>query len=276
MTLRLLSIQWTQPQYAHLVLDRDHVPNMASVLGDSGPPATVLTYEDWSSLAWYETGSWVVAVKPPGYAKLAFDPAVFTGRSQDERRADLDRALDGDPATLAAVAAAYNADRILLARRGDQWGVIHQVAAVAASGTGTAITSGGTTVVDGNGWDAVSLAAGARLVMTFADQGQPIALEIRFLGEEANRAVPDRHVRLVAVGGDGDRPLTELVVPATELDAWQVVKATVELRPGERLAIEAVDPVTVQSTLGFVMAAPPHGWATLSETPDSVLLGRLP
>ena len=48
-----------------------------------GPRPTILTYEDWSSLVWYDTGASVVAVLPPGYAKLAFDPAVFTGVGQD-------------------------------------------------------------------------------------------------------------------------------------------------------------------------------------------------
>ena len=36
--------------------------------------------EDWSALAWFETGLPVVAIVPPGYAKLAFDPARFTHR----------------------------------------------------------------------------------------------------------------------------------------------------------------------------------------------------
>jgi hypothetical protein len=273
LTVRLLSQQWLQPQYAHLLLDHDHVPDMASVLGDSGPRSTVLTYEDWSSLAWYETGSWVVAVKPPGYAKLAFDPKIFTGRSQETRRTDIARAFRGNLTELASVADLYGAERILLARRGDRWGLIHQVAAMAAKEPGG--TSGPATIVDGNGWDGVALDPGGRVVIAPAAVNQPIALEVRFLGAQANRAVPDRRVRLIAVGSGGERGLADLLVPATILDEWQVVKADVKLAPGERLAIEAVDPVTVQSALGFVASGPPNGWQVVRTTPDAVVLGRI-
>ena len=129
----LLAGTWTEPEYAHLRLVRDRVPAMASILGTSGPRETVLTYEDWSSLAWYQTGAWVVAVNPPGYAKLAFDPDVFTGDfRQEQRRADVARAFNGAPIALALAADQYGADRILLARRGETWGTIHQVAATTA------------------------------------------------------------------------------------------------------------------------------------------------
>jgi hypothetical protein len=243
---------------------------MAGVLGDTGPRYTVLTYEDWSSLAWYETGSWVVAVKPPGYAKLAFDPKIFTGRSQDERRTDVARAFRGDLAELASVAGSYNVDRILLARRGDRWGVLQQVAAIAAKEPGG--ISGPATVVDGNGWDAVALDPGARLVLAPALVGRPIDLEVRFLGADVNRPVPDRRVRLIAVGSGGERDIADLVVPASIVDSWQVVEAEIQLQPGERLAIEAVDGVTVQSVLGFVATGPPIGWQTVKTTPDAVVL----
>ena len=270
LTTQLLFQQWVQPQYANLLLDRDHVPDMASVLGDTGPRSTVLTYEDWSSLAWYETGSWVVAVKPPGYAKLAFDPTIFTGRSQEERRTDVARAFRGDLAQLAAVADSYNADRILLARRGDRWGVLQQVAAIAAKEPGG--ISGPATVVDGNGWDAVALDPGARLVLAPALVGRPIDLEVRFLGADVNRPVPDRRVRLIAVKSGGERDVGDLVVPASSVDPWQVVESEIQLQPGERLTIEAVDGVTVQSVLGFVATPPPSGWQTVRTTPDAVVL----
>lgn len=273
LTLRLLSQQWLQPQYAHLLLDRDHVPDMASVLGDRGPRSTVLTYEDWSSLAWYETGSWVVAVKPPGYAKLAFDPKIFTGRSQETRRTDIARAFRGDLTQLVSVADTYGAERILLARRGDRWGVIHQAAAIAAKESGG--TSGAATIVDGNGWDGVAIEPSGRVFFAPAVVDRPIALEVRFLGAQANRAVPDRRVRLIAVGSAGERDIADLVVPATLLDEWQVVKTEVDLRPGERLAIEAVDPVMVQSILGFVATGLPNGWQIVRTTPDAVVLGRI-
>jgi len=273
-TLRLLFRTWQEPVYAALRLDRDHVPDMAAVLGDTGPRSTVLTYEDWSSLAWYETGSWVIAVKPPGYAKLAFDPATFTGRSQDTRRTDMARAFRGDPADLVSVADTYHADRILLARRGDRWGIIQQVASVVAKMPGG--TVGSATVVDGNGWDAVGLAPGARVLMPIAAPDRPLALELKFLGRESGQPGADRRVRMIAVSVNGERDLGDLVVPATASDDWQVVRTDVALRPGERLAIEAVDPVSLQSVLGFASIDAPAGWRTVATTPDAVVLGRIP
>ena len=89
-----------------------------------GPRPTVLTYEDWSSLVWYQTGAAVVAVEPPGYAKLGFDPAIFTGHGQADRRADLAAGLRGDVGALVGTADRYGADRIVLARRGSSVGLI--------------------------------------------------------------------------------------------------------------------------------------------------------
>ncbi|HEX3428342.1 MAG TPA: hypothetical protein VHS36_06010, partial [Candidatus Limnocylindrales bacterium] len=175
---------------------------------------------------------------------------------------------------LLAIADTYHADRILLARRGDRWGVIHQVASVAA--TAPAGTSGSATIVDGNGWDAVSLSPGARLVMPIAAPAGPIGLEIKVLGQQAGQPVPDRRMRLVAVGLAGGRPLGDFTVPATSVDDWQVVRAEIDLRPGESLAIEAVDGVTIQSVLGFASATAPAGWHVAETTPDAVLLARSP
>ena len=272
LTLRLLFQTWTVPVYADLQLVDDRVPDMARVLGDTGPRDTVLTYEDWSSLVWYRTGSWVVAVNPPGYAKLAFDPAVFTGHGQDDRRADVRRAFDGDPADLAAVAEIYRADRILLARRGDRWGLVDQVASVVAAEPGD--VTGSTSVIKGNGWDTVQLAAGARLLVPLQVVGRPIDLEIRFAGPANGRPAPDRRVRLLAVGPSGWRPLTDLAVPASPLLDWEVIPVQVTLGDGERLAIEAVDPVAVQSIRGFVDPMPPAGWQPTTATADAVVLAR--
>jgi hypothetical protein len=184
------------------------------------------------------------------------------------------RAFRGDPADLVSVADAYHADRILLARRGDRWGVIQQVASVAAKTPGG--TVGSATIVDGNGWDAVGLASGARVLMAIAAPARPIGLELKFLGRESGQPVADRRVRLIAVSPNGERDLGDLVVPATATDDWQVVRTDVALRPGESLAIEAVDPVTLQSVLGFASTDAPAGWRTVATTPDAVVLGRIP
>ena len=273
-TLRLLFQTWTVPVYAHLQLVTDRVPDMLQVLGDTGSRDTVLTYEDWSSLAWYQTGSWVVAVNPPGYAKLAFDPGVFTGHDQDSRRADARRAFDGDPGDLAAVATTYGADRILLARRGERWGLVDQVASVVAAEPG--VTTGTATILKGNGYDTVQLAAGSRLVVAIQATGQPIDLEVRFAGPANGKAGPDRHVRLLAVGASGERLVADLAVPTEPRDDWEVIPAQVTLAAGEQLAIEAVDSVAVQSLRGFVEASPPAGWRVTTTTPDAVVLSRAP
>lgn len=273
-TARLLSGTWTEPEYAHLRLLRDRVPDMASILAASGRRATVLTYEDWSSLAWYQTGAWVVAVKPPGYAKLAFDPGIFTGRSQAQRRADVARAFSGPPTALGSVASEYGAQQILLARRGDAWGVIHQVAATAAGEHEAA--NGTTRIVDGNGWDGVELGPGARLEFRIVSQG-PVDLDMRFRADVAGGAVPDRSFRLLAVGPTDDaRVLGEYVLPATSAEEWQITTTRVDLQAGERLVVEAVDPVMIQSILGFVASTPPQGWRVARETEDAVLLERDP
>ena len=271
-TLRQLFQTWVEPAYAHLQIERDRVPDMASVLAARPKPSTVLTYEDWSSLVWYETGDWVVAVKPPGYAKLAFDPLVFTGHSQEARRADLAGAFGGDPAELTAVADAYGADRILVARRDDRWGVVQQVAALAARVPGA--LTGPSTIIDGNGWDDVDLAPGARLAFDLATTDRPLHLELRFAGEVGNRGAPERRLRLLAAGSDAERDLADLVLPATETDEWQVIPADVQLRPGERLVVEAVDEVALQSFTGFLVTTAPPGWQIVTTTPDAVVLGR--
>jgi hypothetical protein len=273
-TVRLLSQTWLEPRYAALELDTDRVPDMGAVLGDRGPVTTVLAYEDWSSLVWYETGSTVVAVKPPGYAKLAFDPTVFTGRSQEDRRRDMARAFDGDPADLTAVAVDYDATRILLARRGDAWGSIHQVAAIAALDPARIV--GAATVVDGNGWDAMALEPAARLVAVPAQAGGPVALEVRVAGTLDGRGLPARRFRLQIVADRGVRDLAEVVAPATTVEDWQVLRADVVLQPGEAIAIEAVDRITVQSVLGFVPGIAPAGWRLADSTPDAVVLARAP
>ena len=50
----------------------------------------------------------------------------------------------------------------------------------------------------------------------------------------------------------------------------------VTLGDGERLAIEAVDPVAVQSVRGFVDPMPPAGWQPTTATADAVVLARTP
>lgn len=72
-------------------------------------------------------------------------------------------------AALASVANEYAADRILLPRRGDSWGVIHQVAATAARDRQVAVDP--VPIVDGSGWDAFELTPGSRLTSPITPLG---------------------------------------------------------------------------------------------------------
>ena len=301
-TERLLWNIWTVPRYAHLQLIPDRVPDMSDLLSVSGPRPTILSYEDWSSLVWYETGASVVAVKPPGYAKLAFDPAVFTDVGQDERRRTLASALTGDVAALTAVADRFGADRIVLGRRGDAVGRISRVAALAAAAPGA--TTGSTRVLEGNGWDAVVLEPGSSLSFPLASTEVPIELEIRVLpriGAIAGEAGPAgagdsesgdgvvapapltagslgpggtpavRRLRVLA----GDRLVDEISVPYTGSSDFVVVRSTVTLEPGQPLVLEGADRIAVQSVTGYVPDdGPPPGWQTLTDTEDAIVWGR--
>ncbi len=90
---------------------------------------------------------------------MAFDPLVFTGHGQVERRADLAAGFQGSVAALTGVADRYGANRIVLARRDGQVGLVSRVAALAAAEPGA--TSGQTRKLLGNGWDALVLEPGA-------------------------------------------------------------------------------------------------------------------
>ena len=302
-TERLLWTIWSDRRYAHLQSGPDRVPEMSKLLDVTGPRPTILSYEDWSPLIWYETGASVVAVLPPGYAKLAFDPGVFTSHGQADRRDDLASALRGDVAALTGVADRYGADRIVLGRRGTSVGTISQPAALAAAVPGA--TAGGTSILPGNGWDAVVLEPGGSVAFSLAPIGEPIDLEIRVLPRltggnvgagaggidatdpDAVTATPEPGGGALGPGGDpgarrlrvlaGDRLVAEISVPFTGSDDFVVVPARVELAPGERLVIEADDRIAVQAVTGFVAdPGPPAGWQTIEETPDAVVWGRTP
>lgn len=268
-TALLLRSTWTRPSYAHLDFETDRVPDLAALLGDRRrSPQTVLTYEDWSSLTWFLTGEHVVGLVPAGFAKLAYDPSVFTGRSQAERRTDVGRAFSGDPAALASVADAYDARIAIVALRNGRWGLVDVSAALAP-------TKGNARVVAGNGWDGVELPAGAQLHLPVEATGA-VDLEIRLVSTPATPAGRDRTVTISATQPDGTlRELARIVAPATA-GTWQVIRATVSLEGGTPPVLTASAPVTVQSIRGFVgLATPPAGWRVTAETPEAALLERV-
>jgi hypothetical protein len=273
-TTGLMTSLWTEPRYAHLRLGPDRVPAMDALLDVRAPRPTVLTYEDWSALVWYETGAAVAAIEPPGFAKLAFDPAAFTGRGQAERRADLAAALRGDVDTLVAVAARYGADRIVLARRGETIGLIGQPAVQAAMAGGV---TGTTRVLQGNGWDAEILETGAALTVPVATAGR-VDLEIRLLtggvADPASAPAPARGPRFRLCAGGS---CSEVMAVAVEFEDFAVLITTVDLPAGAPLRLEAIDPITVQSITGFVAdPGPPDGWTVVTRTDDAIVWGRTP
>jgi hypothetical protein len=241
---------------------------MDALLDVRGPRPTIVTYEDWSSLVWYETGAAVVAVEPPGYAKLAFDPAAFAAHGQDERRSDLAAALRGNVDSLVATAERYGADRIVLARRGGTVGLIGQAAVPAAAAGGV---TGPTRVRQGNGWDAQVLEPGSVLTVPVATSGL-VALEIRLVTD--GLVPPGAGPRLrVRAGGT----VTDLTAdPIADAD-FTIVRADIEMPPEAPLLLEAIDRITVQSITGFVAdPGPPPGWRIAGLTDDAVVWQRAP
>jgi len=277
-TARLLSETWTIPTYAHLDLRSDRVPSFANLLPSGGPRETVLTYEDWSSLAWFETGQQVVGLLPAGFAKLAYDPAVFTGIGQEERRRLLLGAFDGEPSDMASVAASRDARWIVLARRGDRLGVFDAATVPATAAPG--LRSDAAAPVSGNGWDAMGLAAGSWLDLPVRATGDT-DLEIRVLGSPVPGFVSERRFVVHVLGSDGaERGVNSLTAPGARDDPWQVLDAQLDIQAGDRLRIEAVDPITVQSVRGFLSASEPlapgsspiPGWRVSMMTADAVVL----
>lgn len=268
-TARLVASTWNRPTYAHLDLASDRVPAFGSLLGRDGAPSTVLTYEDWSALAWFEVGTKVVAIEPPGFAKLAYDPAKFAARSQSERRADLGRAFAGDDAAMTAIADEYDARTLVLARRAGAIGTVDQPATILAAAPGA--VSGHWDVVEGNGWDAIALAPGSTL-RTSMPSGA-IRVEIRLLDKPGEPA-PD--IRATTVEPDGTRITVALERAPGERPDWEVVVGTLEMPERGSLEITAANSVTVQSLRGFVERdGPPAGWRISVETADAVVLERL-
>ncbi|MFH1475334.1 MAG: hypothetical protein ABIG85_05685, partial [Chloroflexota bacterium] len=272
-TALLVARTWTND--AWVMLDRavDRVPHFDALLGRDGPRETVLAPEDWSARVWFETGLPVVAMVPPGYAKLAFDPASFTVAAQAERRAALVTAWSGDATRLAAVAARFEATRIVIPRDGERWALLSLAAAAVVAADPAAAP--GAALAEGNGWDAADLPAGGRLLLPPGAVG-PIRVAVR-LGWRGSGEAPAVRLRLVAVSIPGPgRLLGQIEIPAGAAD-WRRGSVETTLRPGERLAIEAETPAVLQSVMGWVPRSdPPAGWRVAAETAEAVVLERTP
>jgi hypothetical protein len=260
------------PIYAHLDLVDDRVPDFRRIVPGGPGRVGVLAYEDWSALAWYETAAWIVAMNSPGYSKLAFDPAVFTGTSQGERRIDLFRAFSGDAASLTDVADRFGMDLIVIAKHDDLLGMIDQTAAVIPAADPGAVR-GPWSVLEGNGWDALELESRSSVAIQ-AGRGGFVHLAIRAQSaRERGRSV----MRLVATAADGsERTLLDSVVDrAGRLENWPVIEWFGYVAADESVRIEAGAALYVQSIRGYV--APPElpaGWVVRHDEPDFVVLAR--
>ncbi len=274
-TASLVARTWTRDVYAMLDREADRVPHFDALLGRTGPRVTVLAPEDWSALAWFETGLQVVALVPPGYAKLAFDPAVFTGTSQEDRRAALVDAWSGDVAALTAAADRFDAQRIVIPRDGERWALVDLAAAAVVEADPR--PAPGARIVEGNGWDAVELEAGERLVLPAGATGS-LDVAVRVAGLGGGQA-PAVSLGLLAVPADGrgaGRSLATIDLPAGS-DPWRRGTAAVTLAAGERLAVEARTPAVLQAVAGWApRPAVPAGWRVATETDEATVLERVP
>lgn len=274
-TASIVAGTWTRDTYAMLDRTLDRVPHFDALLGRSGPRETVLAPEDWSALAWFETGLPVVALVPPGYAKLAFDPARFTQASQAERRAALVTAWSGTLPDLTAVADRFEAARIVIPRDEDRWALL-DLSAAAVAAADPASTNGGR-IVEGNGWDAVALETGQRLALPAGASG-PLEVVVRVLRSGSPPGDPVR-LDLLAVPADGSEPGRALgtIVVAPGADDWGRGSADVTIAPGERLAVAAGTPAIVQSIAGWVSRPLiPTRWRVATETAEATVLERAP
>ena len=134
----------------------------------------------------------------------------------------------------------------------------------------------GGALVSGNGWDAVQLDPGERLVLPDVPSGMD-RLRVRTVGTPAT-AAPTR-LRLLAVpaaGAGAVRELGTLDIVAGE-DGWGRGDQAVSLGAGERLAIEAISPATIQGVTGWMPRTElPPGWALATETDRASVLERSP
>lgn len=265
---------WTTDTYAMLDRRADHVPGFDALLGRAGPRETVLAPEDWSAPLWFETGLPVVALVPPGYAKLAFDPGRFTPASQDQRRAAMVQAWSGDPAALTAVADQFGATRIVIPRDGNRWALVDE--AVAALARADPAAAPGAKVATGNGWDAIDLEPGGRLLLPAGPTGA-IALGVR-VTRDRNQAAGAVQLRVLAVSVDGSgagRLVGTLDIPAANAD-WRRGRLDVDLRPGERLTLEATTTARIQAVIEWTNStSPPAGWQVATETSEAIVLERI-
>jgi hypothetical protein len=261
------------PFYAHLDLVDDRIPDFRTIAPPGGRFG-LLTYEDWSALAWYETGAWIVGMEPPGYSKLAFDPEVFTGVSQAARRAALLDAFDGRLSSITAAADRFGVSTIVLAKRNGMWGTIDQSAAVIPA-VDPGAAQGVWSVFPGNGWDALDLEFNSSLTLPDLPAGD-VHLAMRM---QSARERGRSRVRVVAESADGSERtlLDQPVDKAGRLENWPIIEWSGTLLPGERVRIDALASLYIQSIRGYTPPpAVPEGWVVQSDGEDHVVLTRDP
>ncbi|MGE3913529.1 MAG: hypothetical protein AB7K36_29535 [Chloroflexota bacterium] len=134
---------WNQPDFGDQRWDLDGNFAMGPFLAAEARRdglSTVLAPTPEATLVWYYSGQKVVYLHPTAAIKLAYDVRRMTGFGEDERAADLVRAYNGDPATLAATAEKYGARYVVLKRLGDQFAGVDVPADGLVSPTGARST----------------------------------------------------------------------------------------------------------------------------------------
>jgi hypothetical protein len=209
---------------------------------------------------------------PPGYSKLAFDPTVFTGVSQADRRAALLKAFDGRMASLTSAADRFGMSTIVLAKLNGLWGTFDP------DGSGDPAVEPGAvrgpwSIYEGNGWDALELPYGSR---RDADRtcrpGRSISrCECSRPGRRAARGRTSWPWRRTARSDCCSTSRSTGPAPRG-LAGDRVVRGA---PAGEVIRIDALASLFVQSVRGYVPPpAVPDGWVVRSDGPDTVVLDR--
>jgi hypothetical protein len=135
--------------------------------------------------------------------------------------------------------------------------------------------SGTWSTLEGNGWDAVILEAGASLAFPVDRSWGSIELDLRVLTRFGGAPVGvggSRRLRILA----GERPVADIAVLVSGSAEFDVVTTTVTLEPGGPLVVEAIDAIALQSITGFVTdPGPVSGWRLAASTDEAVVWERV-
>lgn len=215
---------WNEPEFADQRWELDGNFSMGPFLAAASRrdgPRTVLAPTPEATLVWYYAGQKVVYLHPTAAIKLAYDVGRMTGFSESERSEDLVRAYGGDPATLATVAAKYNARYVVLKKLGERLAGID----VPADGISTSRARGTGRLVETNHYDYLRVSPDNKVTVEVTSPSDRTAtLVLRAKRREQARAT----LGTLSVNG------TATTIADSELprDTWADVRRDVQLRAG--------------------------------------------